>query len=170
MFRSLIARHQPDVSPVRWAKAGLGAFAAFAIACALGDATGASFVFAPMAASAVLIYGVPESPLSQPAHVVGGHMVSAALALAADRALPHAPWALVATVSLVIVALGLLRLTHPPAGATALVVCLTHPGAMFLINPVLASSLTLVAVAVAVHRLPPRSPYPLPPRVLAAAK
>ena len=170
MLKSLFARHQPDVSPARWIKAGIGAFAAFALASALGDATGASFVFAPMAASAVLIYGVPESPLSQPAHVVGGHMVAAALALAADRLVPHSPLALVATVSAVIVVLGLMRLTHPPAGATALVVCLTHPGPMFLVNPVLASSLTLVAVAVAIHRLPPRTTYPLPPRRIAAAE
>lgn len=140
----------------------MGAFVAFIVALLLGDITGASMIVAPMGASAVLIYGVPESPLSQPAHVIGGHCIAALLALAADHFLPAGPWTLAGSTAAIIVLLGMLRLTHPPAGATALVVMISHPSWSFLLTPVLASSVTLVLVAVLIHRLPPRVTYPLP--------
>jgi CBS-domain-containing membrane protein len=161
MVRRYVQRHQPDISWLRWLKAGVGAFTAFTIALMLGDITGASMIVAPMAASAVLIYGVPQSPFSQPAHVIGGHCVAAGVALAADNFLPAGPWTLAGTVAAIIVLLGLLRLTHPPAAATALGVMLTHPSWEFLFTPVLSSSVTLVVVAVLLHWLPPRTPYPL---------
>jgi len=53
-------------------------------------------------------------------------------------------------------------LTHPPAGATVLAVLMTHPGWNFLLTPVMAGAVTLVVVALGVHRLPPRAIYPLP--------
>ena len=160
--KRFIHRHQADVCTPCWLKAGLGAFAAFDVALLLGDITGASVIVAPLAASAVLVYGVPESPLSQPAHVVGGHVIAAAVALAADHWLPHSAWMVAATPALVIVLLGLMRLTHPPAAATAMAVVLTHPSWTFLLTPVLSGATTLVVVAIAVHRLPPRARYPLP--------
>ncbi len=161
MVRRFVYRHQANISWLRWVKAGFGAFTAFAAALMLGDITGASMIVAPMAASAVLIYGVPQSPFSQPAHVIGGHFAAAGLAMAADYYLPAGPWTLAGTVAAIIVILGLLRLSHPPAAATALGVMLTHPSWQFLFTPVLSSSVTLVVVAVLVHWLPPRAPYPI---------
>ncbi|MBI5165944.1 MAG: HPP family protein [Magnetospirillum sp.] len=127
-----------------------------------GDAVGATLLMAPMGASAMLIFGVPESPLAQPAHVVGGHLVAALLGLLADHLLPQNLWVMAATAGVAIMVIGLLRLTHPPAGGTALVVMLTHPAWSFLVFPVLSGAMTLVAVAVLIHRLPPRTRYPLP--------
>lgn len=163
MPRRFLHRHQTEMCLSCWIKAGVGAGAAFLVALLLGDVTGASMIVAPMGASAVLIYGVPESPFSQPAHVVGGHVIACAVALAVDHYLPGGPWTLAGTMAFVIILLGLLRLTHPPAGATALIVLLTHPSWSFLFTPVLSGAVTLVLVAVAVHRLPPSVVYPLPP-------
>lgn len=162
MFGRFIHRHQNHACIPCWLKAGLGSGAAFVVAWALGDLVGASMIVAPMGASAVLIYGVPESPLSQPAHVIGGHVVACLVALVADHALPPGPVTLAGTVAFVIMALGLLHLTHPPAGATALVVLLTHPSWTFVLTPVLSGAVTLVMVAIGVHWLPPRVTYPLP--------
>jgi len=39
---------------------------------------------------------------------------------------------------------------------------LTHPSWSFVFTPVLSGAATLVAVALLVHRLPPRVVYPLP--------
>jgi CBS-domain-containing membrane protein len=146
----------------RWFKTGAAAFTAFAIAALIGDATGATMMLAPMAASAALIFGLPESPLSQPAQVIGGHMVAAFIGLLAITYLPHNHWVLAFTVACSIAALGLLRLTHPPAAATTMVILMTHPTWMFLLTPVLSGAVTLVVVAFIAHKLPPRSPYPLP--------
>jgi len=144
-----------------WLKAGVGAGAAFVVAWLLGDLSGASMIVAPMGASAVLIFGVPESPLSQPAHVVGGHVLAGVIALLADQFLPAGPLTLAATIGFVIMGLGIVRLTHPPAGATALVILLTHPSWWFLLTPVLSGAVTLVIVGVLIHMLPPRVAYPM---------
>jgi CBS-domain-containing membrane protein len=161
MVRRFVQRYHADISWFRWLKAGLSAFTAFGIALLLGDITGASMIIAPMAASAVLIYGVPHSPFSQPAHVVGGNCVAAGAALAADHFLPAGPWVLAGAVAAIIALLGVLRLSHPPAAATAFGVMLTHPSWNFLITPVFSSSVTLVLVAVLMHQLPPKATYPL---------
>lgn len=162
MPRRFLHRHQPAGPKARWLKAGLGATLAFVAIWVIGDASGVPLIVAPLGASAVLVFGLPESPLSQPAHVLGGHAVAAALSLIVDHLVPTGPVTLAVTVGAVIALLGLVRLTHPPAGATALVVMLTHPGWSFLFTPVIAGSLVLVLTAVVVHRLPPRSVYPLP--------
>ena len=160
--RRFLHRHQKPGAAAGWLKAGLGATLAFVVVWLLGDLTGAVFIVAPMGASAVLVFGMPESPLSQPAHVVGGHALAALVALLSDHLLPAGPVTLAATVGFVIALLGLVRLTHPPAGATALVVMLTHPDWIFLATPVIAGALALVLIALAVHALPPRRVYPLP--------
>lgn len=162
MPRRFLHRHQPPGAASRWIKAGLGATAAFASIWALGDAAGVPMIVAPLGASAVLVMGMPESPLSQPANVIGGHAVAATLALLADHLAPSGPVTLAATVGFVIALLGLIRLTHPPAGATSLVVMLTHPDWPFLFTPVIAGSLAMVLIAILVHHLPPRLTYPLP--------
>ena len=162
MPRRFLHRHQPAGPAARWVKAGFGATIAFVAIWLLGDAAGVPFVVAPLGASAVLVFGLPESPLAQPANVLGGHAVAAFLSLAVDHLAPRGPIALAVTVGAIIALLGLVRLTHPPAGATALVVMLTHPDWSFLFTPVIAGSLVLVLTGVLVHRLPPRGVYPLP--------
>ncbi|MGE5504632.1 MAG: HPP family protein [Actinomycetota bacterium] len=163
MPRRFVHRHHPPACLPCWLKAGVGAGAAFFVMYLLGDATGASMLVAPMGASAVLIFGIPESPMAQPAHVIGGHLVAALVALAADHLLPGGPLTLAATVGGVIALVGILRLTHPPAGATAMVVMMIHPGWEFALMPVTAGAVTLVVAAVLVHKLPPRThTYPLP--------
>ncbi len=162
-MRSFFHRHQPTACLPCWVKAGLGTVAAFLAAAMIGNVADAIMIMAPLGASAVLVFGIPESPLSQPAHFIGGHLIAAVVALSADRLLPAGPWALAGTVGFVIFLIGLLRLSHPPAGATSLVVMTTHPSWSFVLTPVLSGALTLLAVAILVHRLPPRkSIYPLP--------
>ncbi len=145
-----------------WVKAGIGSFAAFAVALMLGDITGASMVVAPMGASAVLIYGLPESPVSQPAHVILGHLIAAVTCMLSNWYFPPGPWVTAGTIGVVIALLGLLHLTHPPAAATPMVVLLTRPNWMFLITPLMSGMVTLVLVAVLIHRLPPATVYPIP--------
>ncbi|MDK9698436.1 MAG: HPP family protein, partial [Siculibacillus sp.] len=151
MPRRYLHRHQPPAAHARWLKAGLGAMITFVLIWLLGDAAGVPLIVAPLGASAVIVFGMPESPLSQPANVLGGHAAAAFLALTVDHLGPGGPITLAVTVGVVIALLGVVRLTHPPAGATALVVLLSHPGWSFLFTPVIAGSVVLVLTAVAVH-------------------
>lgn len=162
MPRRYIARHQPRETWPYWLKAGTGGAVVFTVAWLLGDLTGATLIMAPLGASTMLVLAVPESPFAQPANVVGGHLIAGAMGILADRYLPSGIGTLALTVAAVIIFLGLIRLTHPPAGGTAVLVMLTHPDWNYLVSPVLAGTITLIIVAVLLHSLPPRAIYPLP--------
>lgn len=162
MVRTFIRRHQPASCRLCPLKAGLGGLLAVALCGWMADGLGDLLLVAPLAASAVLVFGAHESPMAQPANVIGGHLLSAGVALALAEVLPQTWWALALSVGAVTVLMAVTRLTHPPAGANALAVMVLHPGLGYLLFPVLAGSVAVVAAAVAVHRLiPPRGGYPL---------
>lgn len=167
MPRRFIHRHQPPHGLSRWAKAALGGLLGLAVVVMLGEWSGVPMLVAPLGASAVLLFGLPDSPLSQPANLIGGHVTATLLALVLDHLLPQSLWSVALAVGLVIGLLGVLRLTHPPAGADPIVVMTLHPDWSFLVTPVLTGTVTLVLVALLIHRLPPRSVYPLPVRASA---
>ena len=127
----------------------------------LGQVTGEPFLIAPFGASCVLLFAVPNSPLSQPANLIGGHMLATLVALALRAYLPPEWWAIGITVGVVIALMVALRVTHPPAGATPVVVFLTDPGPIFLLFPILTGCIALIVIAIVVHKLPPRTAYPM---------
>ncbi len=159
-MRAYLTRHQPPTGRRRSALAGLGAGIALAVVGGLGALTGQPLVRAPFGATGVLLFAVPGSPLSQPANVVGGHVLATAIALLLRAGLPNEWWAAAIAVGVVVGVLAALRLTHPPAGADPLVVFAADPGIFFLIAPVLVGAVLLVALATAFHRFS-GSLYPL---------
>ncbi|CAA7620734.1 HPP family protein [Magnetospirillum sp. UT-4] len=162
-MRRFVRRHQPAPCRLCAVKAGIGGLIAIALCAAMAEAAGNLLLIAPLAASAVLVFGVHESPLAQPANVIGGHLLSTAIALVLAEVLPPGWWTLPLGVGLAIAAMAVARVTHPPAGADALVVLALHPGWWYLVFPILAGSVAIVLAGVIVHRwLPPRGHYPLP--------
>lgn len=73
-----------------------------------------------MGASAVLLFGVPHSPLTQPWAVLGGHVVSALIGVTCYQLVPSPLLAAALAVGLAIGGMHLLRCIHPPGGASAL--------------------------------------------------
>ena len=124
------------------------------------------------AASAVLIYGAPMSPLAQPRNVFFGHLVSAFIGVSLYKAivvyspLPEAPYIVgcfsVAASTSVMLALGIL---HPPGGATALIAVIgpgvPDAGWMWILNPVLVTAVILVLVALVLNNLFTKHRYPM---------
>jgi len=124
----------------------------------------AVWLVAPMGASAVLVFGVPASPLAQPWAVVGGNTVSALVGVACAQAMPDTAVAAALAVAGAIAAMFLLRCLHPPGGASALYAVMAAPalaplGFGFALWPVLANSLMLTAFGVVYNSLTHR-PYP----------
>jgi CBS-domain-containing membrane protein len=164
VLKPFLHRHQTPAPRGGWVKAGLGGAIGIAVVALMTQWSDVPFLIAPFGASCVLLFGVPESPLSQPANVIGGHLLATALALLLHATLPDEWWAVSLAVGIAIFAMVALRLTHPPAGADPVVVFLSHPGLDFLYVTVLLGSVMLVLVAYLVHRLPPRpGSYPLAP-------
>ncbi|MDA8519370.1 HPP family protein [Acidovorax sp. NCPPB 4044] len=112
------------------------------------------WLVAPIGASAVLVFGVPSSPLAQPWSVVGGNTVSALAGVACASLVSDPAAAGALAVALAIAAMVQLRCLHPPGGASALFAVLAHAThAQFALFPVLTNSLLLVAAGMAWHAL-----------------
>ncbi|WP_281889697.1 HPP family protein [Paenibacillus sp. YYML68] len=142
---------------------GLGAFAAIYAACELGALLGALLVMAPLGASCVLAFALPDSPLAQPRSIVGGHLLSTVIGLVLLHTAGSHTWSAALGVGLAIVLMQRTRTLHPPAGADPLVVLLGGSSSAswsFLVTPALLGSALIVAVAWAYHRLGSKRPYP----------
>jgi CBS-domain-containing membrane protein len=130
------------------------------------DAEGAALVVASMGASAVLLFAVPHSPLSQPWPVLGGHLLSAAVGVSCALFIDDTLSAAAVAVALAIAVMYYTRCLHPPGGATALAVVMggeqVHAlGYAFLVTPVLVNVLVILSVAMLYNAPFPHRRYPL---------
>jgi CBS-domain-containing membrane protein len=127
-------------------------------------------LIAPFGASAVLLFSVYDSPLAQPRNTLVGHILSAAIggAIALTHVLYFAggeKYMLeAASVAVSIFAMQILRLTHPPAGATAFLASATvmDMGSFFwFIFLISIGALILIMVAIAFNNAIPKRKYPV---------
>ncbi len=139
---------------------GLGGAIGIFLLAVLTERGGTLLLMAPFGASCVLLFSVPNSPLSQPVNVVGGHLVSSAIGVVLVLLVPPSSLALGAGVALAIAFMALLRVTHPPAGADPIVIILGAKGLSFLLFPVLTGSVSLVLIACLYHRFLGTARYP----------
>jgi CBS-domain-containing membrane protein len=132
----------------------------------VADPADALLLIGSMAASAVLLFGTPKSPLAQPRNVLGGHMLSACVGVSAHLLFPTTLW--LAGAVAVAGAISLMHATktlHPPGGATALIAITGGPkilalGYGYVLLPAGAGALVLLAVALVVNNLLPGRKYP----------
>ncbi|MDH4134655.1 MAG: HPP family protein, partial [Gammaproteobacteria bacterium] len=122
----------------------------------LGEREPALLIVGSMGASAVLLFGVPHGPLSQPWSLIGGHTVSALIGVTCAHPVSNPFVATALAVGLAIGVMHYLRCIHPPGGATAIVSVLGGPaihdlGYQFLFTPVLLNVVIILATAVAVN-------------------
>ncbi|HEY5800685.1 MAG TPA: HPP family protein [Burkholderiaceae bacterium] len=124
------------------------------------------WLIAPMGASAVLLFGVPSSPLAQPWSIVGGNLVAGVIGVACAQAFGDPVLASGVAVGGAIGVMFALRCLHPPSGAVALIAVLGGPGIAklgysFVLAPVLLNSLVMLATALVFNNALRRR-YPRP--------
>lgn len=124
----------------------------------------APMILASTGASAMLLFGLPYSPVSQPWNLVGGHTVSALVGVSCYQMIPNELLAASATIPLAMVLMHKLRCMHPPGGATAVTAVVggatVHAlGYAFVVIPVFFSSIILLSVAMASGTLRERNPF-----------
>lgn len=136
-------------------------------------------IIASFGATAVLIYGVIESPLAQPRAVIGGQVISAILGVALTRlfaldksyipALDNEAFHYgtfingALSMSVALLAMFLTKTIHPPGGATALIAATSIEAARMswsYIAFVLASTLLMVGWALIINNIGRRR-YPV---------
>lgn len=124
-----------------------------------------SWIFVPVGASAILIFAVPSSPLTQPWQVIGGLVISSSAGLLTGTLIGHEALAIGAAVGVAVGAMSLARALHPPGGAAAIIAALNVPDsfAWDALLPLLLvgfDAFGIVLLGWAFHRLVTGHSYP----------
>tara|TARA_R110002096_G_scaffold436105_1_gene668177 strand:+ start:202182 stop:202691 length:510 start_codon:yes stop_codon:yes gene_type:complete len=135
---------------------------AFAIGSAAAIAVFAEmpFVFAPLGASAVLAFAIPDSPLAQPRNIIGGHLICAIVGVLFLIFLGNAWWVMPLAVATAIAAMLLTKTVHPPAGANPLIVLMASSQWDFVFMTVLPGAMILTMCALIFNNLAKDHRYP----------
>lgn len=124
------------------------------------------FLIGSFGASAVLIFGAIQSPLSQPRNLVGGHLISAFIGVTVFTFLPNTIWITAPlAVALSVILMQITKTLHPPGGATALIAVIGTPkikalGYYYVISPVFTGVLVLLITALLFNNITPKRKYP----------
>jgi CBS-domain-containing membrane protein len=127
---------------------------------AIARASGQPLLIGSFGASAMLLFGATTSPFAQPRNLIGGHLVSATVAVTMASLFGPGLVTAAVAVGLAIMLMNLTRTEHPPGGATALIAVQGHAGPVFIIIPVLAGILVLLLVALFTNNLVYPRRYP----------
>jgi len=148
----------------------LGSFVGIGILAYLESSqfTGSDVVYliGSFGASSVLIYGIIQSPFSQPRNLIGGHLISAFIGVTVNKLVPDIVWITAPlAVSLSIIFMQITKTLHPPGGATALIAVtgsaqIKGLGYMYVISPVLVGVLILFVIALIFNNITSSRSYP----------
>ena len=157
-----------DKSNMFWAWIGsfLGIIAISYFHMDILDDKDLTLVVGSFGASAVLIYGVPNSPLSQPRNLIGGHLLSAIVGVVSYKLFSSNLFLATAiAVSTSILIMQLTLTLHPPGGATSLIAVIggeqIHELEFFyILIPVFSGALILFLIAFVINNIPKNRAYP----------
>lgn len=152
--------YQPHFSYTQTLLSWFGSFVGISILAYLSVYTHYPMIAAPMGATAVLVFGVPSSPLAQPRNVIGGNFLGASISILCVNFFGTAPWVMALAVATTIKLMKLTRTLHPPGGAVALVGVMSHASWQFLFTPVLVGSIITVFWTFMFNNLAPGRTYP----------
>ncbi|MEV5981914.1 HPP family protein [Streptomyces sp. NPDC052114] len=112
---------------------------------AIGSLIHEPLLIPPLAASAAIIYGVPQLPLAQPRSVMAGHMLCAAVGFGVLAVLGSSSWAAALAAGIGLAVMTAARAAHSPAAATSVVIVLHSPHPATFV-PLLAGSAALLVL------------------------
>ncbi len=142
---------------------GLGGFILIGLLWLLHNDLSLAAVFViPFGASAVLVFGAPAAPFSQPRNVIGGHVVAALVGVAVMAIFNNSSWYVMAIANgLAIAAMVLTKTVHPPAGATSLLPIVGNiTSFMWVLSPVLLGAIIIVVLGLLYNNLVKTRHYP----------
>ncbi len=140
--------------------ATVGAVIAVSALSYVASATQALLLLGSFGASALLLFALPDAPLSQPRAVIGGHLIASLLALGCLSLFGPQWWATGAATGLAVGTMMLTRTVHPPAGSNAIIVFLAKPAWGLLLFSTVAGTVLLIVIAMLYHRATRRHKYP----------
>lgn len=126
----------------------------------------AVYLIGSFGASSVLVYGIIQSPFSQPRNLIGGHVISALIGVTVHKFAPDIIWiAAPLAVSSAIIMMQITKTLHPPGGATALIAIIGSDkikalGYIYVLSPVLIGTLVLLITALIFNNMTSSRSYP----------
>jgi len=99
----------------------------------------------PFATSIVLMTGSPEAAPARPRALVGGHVLSALVGVAALKLGGPLPWVAAVAVGLAMLAMLASDSFHPPAGISPIIIVMNEMSWGFILIPVAAGAFLLLA-------------------------
>lgn len=149
----------PSIGSLIWTF--IAAFLGILIVSYIGYETEYFPLFAPFGASAVLLYGAPAAPFSQPRSLIGGHLIAAVVGVITVNLFGANFIAVAFSVALTIVLTLIAKAVHPPAGATAFLAVTSSGGEfMWIFKPVLFGAFILLLVALVINNIDKDKSYP----------
>lgn len=152
--------YQPTFAVQQILLSYIGSFIGIAALAYLSTNSGYPLIAAPFGATAVLVFGVPDSPLAQPRNVIGGNCLAAIVCVTLLHFFGSAPWVMALAVATTIKLMQFTKTLHPPSGAVALLGVLSNASWEFVVTPVLAGSVLIVLCTVIYNNLTPGRSYP----------
>lgn len=129
--------------------AGLGGFIGICVIGILAKVTQMPWVIASFGASCVLLFGYPDAPFSRARNVIGGHVLTAAVAVGCLSLFGPGLLPMAFAMGLAALLMVMTDTPHPPAGSNPLIVFLAAPlpDWQFIFMPVLVGAVTLYLTA-----------------------
>lgn len=133
----------------------IGLMLVVAAAKYLGELSGIyEWLMASLGASALLVFALPQSPMSQPWAVIVGNTLSALVGISVLHVVEEPLLALPLAASLSILGMFMLRCLHPPAAAVSLIAVLGHVmHYRYAFFPVMIDSVLLILAGAAYSNL-----------------
>ncbi len=156
-----VAVPEPAASPLSIVVGALGAGLAVAVLGLIGSLVEAPFLIAPLGATSLLLFALPESVMSQPRSVVVGHLIAVLLGIGLGHLIGPGWVAAALATGLAILLMQLVRSLHAPAGATAVFSALEPHDWSYVGLPVMAGAVATIALAIVVNSLVPGRRYPV---------
>lgn len=126
------------------------------------------WLLAPMGASAIILFGMPKSPVAQPWPVIGGYLFACISGFAGASLLASPSLAAGVAVGLCLWLMARLNCIHPPGGALALLIVLDQKTFMSSVPHTLALVASnvglLLCTATVINNLVPGRQYPFRPK------
>ena len=118
------------------------------------------FLIGSFGATALIVFGNPNSEYAQTKNVIGGHLISAIIGVTIAKVCFYDLWLSAAlAVSLSITCMMITDTVHPPGGATSLIACLGSPkiielGYLYVFFPVLSGAIILLLISALFNKKP----------------
>jgi len=114
-----------------------------------------------LGSTAILLFCFPTHEGSRPVAVLVSHLLGAAIGIALLKLFGSNVWTMGAGVALIAIAMKLLSIMHPPAGANPLIVLNLKSSWLFITYPLLPALLIMLVAVLVWSRLRPGPRWPL---------